>query len=141
MLYIGIDTGDDTGFAVWNSDKRKLESVFSVDFWQCISNISNYSKRCSDLMVIMEAPAPKNVLLNKDSNIDSNVIRRNSNSYISAKRDAILISGYCEQNNIRYKHIKLCSSKWSPAYFRQLTGIKARTSRTSINAVRLVWGM
>lgn len=133
MLYLGIITGEDTGLAVWNSEKRKLDDVNSVDFWQCISNIHNYKKFGHEIIVIMENPTIQKVLFNKNN--------KEAKDFIIAKYNAGLISQYCEQNGIRYRYTKPCDKVWTPAYFRELTGITSKMKRSSINAVKLVWGM
>jgi hypothetical protein len=133
MLYIGIKSGEDTGFAVWNSEKRKLEDVNSVDFWQCINNIHNYKKFGHEITVVMENLSFKKVLSNKNGNdaITLSIAKHNTN----------LISDYCKQNGIKHRLIKPCDNDWTPGYFKELTGITAKVKRVSINAVKLVWGM
>lgn len=55
---IGIDPGNNTGFAVWNEQESRFQVIETVDFWSAYGKVGTYP--IDETMVVVEVPRGKN---------------------------------------------------------------------------------
>lgn len=135
MIYIGIDVGTHTGFAVWDSSERKLLSLDTLLIHQAMSDVMYWYMRCDgDIMVIFE-----DARLRKWYGENSNAKMQGAGS---VKRDSSIWEDFLKDKKIQYQavHPLKNMTKLTDIYFKQLTGWQGKTSEHSRDAAMLVIG-
>lgn len=140
-FYIGIDSGKNTGFAIWDRQEKNLirvETMFihqamflvhSLTSWQEIDGVvdGKYFVRVEDAR--LRTWFPKDV--GKDQLQGAG----------SIKRDATIWEDFLADYKIPYQMVapKKNKTKMEESYFKQLTGWKKRTSQHARDAAMLVF--
>jgi hypothetical protein len=136
MLYIGIITGEETGFAVWDNIKRKLDSAELIDFWQGIEKLNNFKKRGKSLKVIIKSVRNRR---NKEQE-ETIKIMQEARIKASSTRDYEHYKTYCEKNEIDFEIVEAAEKPRDVKLLRSLTGIKIESRKQVKEAVQLVFG-
>ena len=135
-LWIGIDPGEHTGFAVW--DGRRLVEVATYKLHEAFDRVQFYRGQGTVAVIFEDARlrrwfAPE----------------RNASEYRgklmgagAAKRDAKIWEEYLSDIGVPYEAHKpqAGGTKWSAERFAAVTGYKGRTSEHSRDAALLVYG-
>lgn len=142
MIFIGIDPGESTGFAVWSSHHRCLIQHETIDFWTAIFQIQEYADRegVKNVTIVIEDPNLNKPVFLKKGVASHAAEKRVAQNVGMNKKEADLILKYCEKYGIPFESVRPTTKKWDANIFGKITGIKARTSQHVRDAVKLVWG-
>ena len=139
MLYIGIDTGVNTGFAIWDSKSKELLEVSTLMLHQAMLRIYDLQQQGTPMKVIFEDPRQRK-WIPREQSLSEQLGRRQGAG--SVKRDAKVWQEFCSDLHIPYAMIKPAKgmTKWSADYFKKITGWTKRTSSHGRDAACLVLG-
>lgn len=142
-IYIGIDPGDHTGFAVWNSTSGKLLEVRTLQLWFALEEVRRWHYTClaqqTELYVLFE-DARLRKWFEKEKNASE--YRGKLMGAGAAKRDAKIWEQFLTAQHITFRAIKPAPgrTKWKEDYWKHITGWQGRTSEHARDASLLVWG-
>lgn len=133
MIYIGIDPGVNTGFAVWDSKQQKLIDAETLTIVSAMERVKGIVKMSPVTLIIEDAR--KRVWFGSNSEAK----RQGAGS---VKRDCMVWEEFCTINQIphHFLHPMKGGTKLTPEYFRMLTGYTKRTSNHARDAAMLVYG-
>lgn len=137
MILVGIDTGKHTGFAVWDTEKRKLDFVDTIPIHEALLRI--WSQRHAKVEVYFE-DARQRVWIPRER--DMRQVKGRAMGAGSVKRDSTIWQDALTDWGIPFHAVapKHNTTKVTPEYFRALTGWKGRTSEHARDAAMLVFG-
>lgn len=136
MICIGIDTGKHTGFAVWDTEKRKLDFVDTIPIHEALLRI--WSQRHANVEVYFEDARQRKWYGTRTAKEDRDKLQGAG----SVKRDSTIWEDALTDWGIPFHSVapKHNTTKMTPEFFRALTGWKGRTSEHSRDAAMLVFG-
>lgn len=139
-IAIGIDTGVNTGIAVWNATDKKFISIETMPIHQALRLVESYWLEQTNAVVVYFEDARKRRWIP-----DSHDIRREMGRRMGAgsvKRDAVIWEDFCRDLGITFNAIKpqAGATKLDAEVFARLTGWTKRTSNHSRDAAMLVFG-
>lgn len=140
MLFVGIDTGHDTGFAIWESGCQAFDAVATLKIHEALDRVRKlHASYGDDLVVVFEDARQRKWLPQERSNAQ---YRGRLQGAGSVKRDATIWEDFCQDLGIRYeaKAPQKGATKWSAETFRNITGWSGRTSNHARDAALLVYG-
>lgn len=141
-FYIGIDPGNQNGFAVWSCREKQLKRLKTFSVMQIITELENYKKEFGDTFcVILEA-----TYLNRAVWIPTN--NRKNFSKIARnvgmnQQTAKFIRDFCKDRNIELiesKPGKKSHTKLDSQQFERITGYRGRISQHARDAAMLIFG-
>lgn len=139
MLYIGVDTGRNTGFAVWDGvgfielDTRPLH--------RALFDVRDYARvHCPDQVTVYVEDARLRTWIPREKSLAE--FKGRAQGAGSVKRDASVWEDFCEDYGIRLVKVppKYNTTKLSAEVFARITGYKGRTSEHARDAAMLVFG-
>lgn len=134
MIYIGIDPGTETGFAVWDSHRRQFMEIRTLKIHQALDEVYGYAIQGNRVKVIFEdARQRKWYGQRSDAKLQGAG---------SVKRDSSIWEDFCKDHKIEYwaKPPVKGATKMSEEKFKALTGWTKRTSNHARDAALLIWG-
>ena len=139
MIHIGIDTGTHSGFAVWDSEKRKLLEIETLTITQAMDRVLTY--RNIGLTIGREIK-----LHIEDARLRKwygNAGREKLQGVGSVKRDCAIWFDWCKENHIEYRKVapKDKPTKMKAEPFNRLTGWCKTTSEHGRDAAMMVFGL
>lgn len=157
MIYIGIDPGKKTGFAVWNGKARDFEEIETFDFWGAIYRILDWKRwpeRTQDLCVVIEATHLNPSMHAKTIGITKAMEHLPESARMSSlmkiaqnvggnKREAELFVEFAKKHDIMVieaKPTRKSVTKITAEKFKIWTGWDGRTNEHSRDAAMLVFG-
>jgi hypothetical protein len=154
-IYIGIDAGTHTGFAVWNGTHQKFELVKTYDFWDCILNLGHIVKRIltdHDEVIIVIEDVTQNKSAYSALKTYSKTEGGHKNKLLAALEHAKrvgtvwdktkLITEWCQRNKLKMLLIKPTNktmTKIKSEEFKRITNYDGQTSEHSRDACFLVF--
>lgn len=140
MIYIGIDTGVDTGLAVWDSTSRRLVSVQTVKIHRAMETVLCYRATEGDGLVVVFEDARQRRWIPREGSWSR--AKGRAMGAGSVKRDAVVWEDFLTDYGIRYlmEPPKKGLTKWDKDTFAHVTGFKGRTSHHGRDAALLVFG-
>lgn len=135
MVWIGIDPGTETGFAVWDDSKRTLIDCRTLKIHQAMKEVSIWS-----------SVSPGNVILVFEDARQRRWYGSRSWEKLqgagSVKRDCSIWEDYCKDIGLPFRAVPPTSgmTKVTSDYFRMVTGWEGRTSNHARDAAMLVIG-
>ena len=138
-LYIGIDTGVDTGIAIWDARDRHLCHVATVKIHQALAIVERWHQLGVALTVVFEDARQRRWIPREGS---LSKWKGRAMGAGSVKRDAVIWEDFCKDLGIPYlaEPPKKGLTKWNAETFRKVTGWKGRTSNHARDAALLVFG-
>jgi hypothetical protein len=132
-LIVGIDPGVNTGFAIWNCEKKEFEEIGSRGI---VSAMQIIRWKISDIKFIRFEDARQRKWFDKKG-IEA------LQGAGSIKRDCKIWQEFCEYHKFKYEMIKpqKNQTKWTSEYFKKVTGWTGRTNEHGRDAAVLVFGM
>ncbi len=132
--YIGIDTGVNTGYSVWDSGKKQLLAVETLTITQALGRVLGMFHQYEDKVYVYIEDARKR-------NWFGNAGREQLQGAGSIKRDAKIWEDFCKENKINFEMVapKNNTTKVSADYFKKLTKWDLRTTEHSRDAAMLVY--
>lgn len=132
MLYVGIDTGTNTGVAIWDRNDKKLILVDTMQIDQALEHISALSNQHQIFVRFEDARLRKWVTGGREK----------LQGVGSVKRDCTIWENFLKRKNIPFEAVapKNNITKMTDAYFKKVTGWSKRTSEHARDATMLVYG-
>lgn len=139
MKYIGIDTGVNTGIAVWDTESRDLLSVETTTITKAMLSVLDFLQSDERVKVVFEDARQRKWIPAMPD------IRREMGRWQgsgSVMRDCKIWEDFCKENSIPYEAVapKRNRTKLTAEAFNRLTGWKGRTSEHARDAAMLVFG-
>lgn len=137
-IYIGIDTGDNTGIAIWSKSRKGFIKIETVKIHKALLMVLNHHLSPKfNLMRVRIEDARKRSMNPNDPDY-----YKKQQGVGSVKRDANVWEDFCTDYAIPFEMVAPQSNmtKVKTEKFRQLTGLYV-TSSHSIDAAMLVLGM
>lgn len=134
MIYIGIDPGTHTGFAVWDSDARRFQSLQTLPLHKALDEVE-----------IWEMNHPCEVVF-EDARLRTWFGKGDTNAKLqgagSIKRDCAIWEEFLTDNGIPYQAVAPIkgATKVSPEWFKTISGYKGKCSQHARDAAMLVIG-
>ena len=139
-LFIGIDPGEHTGVAVWDSDKMQFTQICTLSLLQAVDLVRYFwAVRKPDVMVIFEDARQRKWFAPERSRSE---YRGKLMGAGAAKRDAKIWEEFLKDYGIPYEAHKpqAGGTKWPADHWARVTGWKGRTSEHARDAALLVFG-
>lgn len=144
MIYIGIDTGTHTGYAVWDSKKRKLLEVTSLSIHKAMDSVKKYVdlENSGGEHVIVRVEDPRKRTWFGTERMSRETERKKLQGVGSVKRDASIWDDFLKDLGVQYEMVapRYNITKISDAQFKSLTGWNGRTNEHGRDAAGLVFG-
>lgn len=133
MLWIGIDPGVNTGYAVWDSGRKKIVELSTCTIVSAMDRVKEIAKDNPVTLVIEDA---------RKRTWYGNNSQAKMQGAGSIKRDCMVWEEFVTINGIpaHFLHPMKGGTKLSPEYFKMLTGYKGRASNHARDAAMLVFG-
>lgn len=143
-IFIGIDTGTHTGFAVWDNRKRTLIDVTSLPIHKAMERVKAYAEleKSGGEHVVVRVEDPRQRTWFGTERMSREEERKKLQGVGSVKRDATIWEDYLTELGVEFEMVapKRNITKMSQEYFKQLTGWKKQTNEHSRDAAMLVFG-
>ena len=139
-ILIGIDPGENTGLAFWDSREGKFLALETLPIHQALVKVMMWMDNVGhDLKVIFE-DARQRKWFPREKNVSE--YRGKLMGAGAAKRDARIWEEFLTDYGIPFTAHKpqAGGTKWSADYFAQVTGWTGRTSEHARDAALLVYG-
>lgn len=137
-IWVGIDPGTDTGFAVWNDLSKQFDDISTLPIHEALQRVAILAEKNDNICVIFEDARLRKwygthtAKEDRDKLIGAGSIRRDSTIWEDALTDwGIEFRKVAPKNNMTKLH---------PDYFARLTGYRKRTSEHGRDAAMLVYG-
>lgn len=132
--YIGIDTGVNTGFAVWDTRQRILMEVSTMTITQAMERVREIVVRLGPVHLFIEDARLRKWF--------GNAGREQLQGAGSIKRDAAIWEQFCLENGYAYTLVppKNNATKMSAEAFSNLTSWTGRTSEHARDAAMMIFG-
>ena len=137
MIYIGIDTGTQTGFAVWSHEQRKVLRIETMAIHQAMAAVLDYINEYGPENVFVRYEDPK-----QRKWFGPNAEKKKIGAgYV--RRDSTVWKGFLSDNKIPFAAIHPLKglTKMTAEQFEKYTGWKKRTSEHARDAAMLVFEM
>lgn len=140
-FYIGIDTGVNTGIAVWSKEDKKVLSIDTVAIHRAMEVVRNWNITYPGGIFarVEDARLRKWIPRQKDQRAEAG-LREGAGS---VKRDASIWEDFLTDHNIPFELVapKDNKTKMTSDYFKKVTGLKGSTNEHGRDAAMLVFGM
>lgn len=139
-IYIGVDTGVETGFAYWHSKTKKMLQVTSLKIHVAMETVLDLHKRHPGQVKVRIEDARLRKWIPRQKNERAESGRREGAG--SIKRDAIIWEDFCTDYGIDFELVppKQNKTKVKADYFKKLTGWTEKTNSHGRDAAMLVFG-
>lgn len=134
-IYIGIDTGTNTGVAVYNSTTKKFELLGTFLINQAFEVIKEFESRIIEV-IVEDARQVK-------FRGGLQLYRQKAEGIGSIKRDCNIWEDFLKFHGVPFVMVKPNKeiTKWDKKRFQMLTGYKGLTNEHSRDAGMLVYGL
>lgn len=142
MIWIGIDPGTNTGFAVWDGDAKCFIEVSTLAIHEALQRVAfavdKFGHKGNGVAVVFEDARQRTWFGNNTAAKD----RAKLQGAGSVKRDCSIWEDALTDWGVRYHKTapKNGITKMNPEYFKRLTGYTKRTSEHGRDAAMLVFG-
>ncbi len=144
MIYIGIDTGTNTGIAIWDNRKQSLLYLKSVMIHQAMDEVKRWKETAlmNGERLIVRVEDPRQRTWFGTEKISREEERKRLQGVGSVKRDASIWEDYLSDLGVEFEMVapKNNMTKMKHAYFKSISGWKGRTNDHMRDAAMLVMG-
>lgn len=145
MLYIGIDTGVNTGVAVWDNRKRSFALVKTMkihEAMELVRETSERSKAGNSDRVVIRVEDPRQRTWFGTERMSREEERKKLQGVGSVKRDATIWEDFLKDLGVPYEMVapKRNKTKLTSRQFKQITGWETSTNEHNRDAAMLVFG-
>ena len=142
MIYVGIDTGSHTGYAVWNREEKALSEVTAVKIHQAMDRIKELAEIYPKREIFVRVEDPRQRTWFGTERMTREEERKKLQGVGSVKRDASIWEDFLEDFGVKYEMVapKRSITKLTQDAFKRYTGWQNRTNEHSRDAAMLVFG-
>lgn len=145
MIYIGIDTGVNTGVAVWDNRKRMFLLVETMKIHQAMAVVQGYAdlqKSGTGAKVVVRVEDPRLRTWFGTEKQSREVERKRLQGVGSVKRDAVIWEDFLTDKDIEFEMVapKNNVTKLKADVFKSITGWGSRTNEHCRDAAMMVFG-
>ena len=144
MIYIGIDTGTHTGFAVWDKRKRMLIDVTSLPIHKAMERVKAYAEleKSGGERVVVRVEDPRQRTWFGTERMSRDEERKKLQGVGSVKRDASIWDDFLKDLGVRYEMVapRRNITKVNAERFKAYTGWSKKTNEHGRDAAGLVLG-
>ncbi len=144
MIYIGIDTGTHTGFAVWDNRKRMLIDVTSLPIHKAMERVKAYAEleKSGGERVVVRVEDPRQRTWFGTERMSRDEERKKLQGVGSVKRDASIWDDFLKDLGVRYEMVapRRNITKVNAERFKAYTGWSKKTNEHGRDAAGLVLG-
>lgn len=145
MIYIGIDTGTNTGYAEWDSKKGRLLEVDSLPIHKAMERVKAYAdqeKATGEKLVCVRVEDPRQRNWFGTERMTREEERKRLQGVGSVKRDASIWEDYLKYLGVSFEMVapKRNVTKLKQETFKRYTGWDKRTNEHGRDAAMLVFG-
>lgn len=141
-LIVGIDPGVDTGFAEWDKRYKKLLLVETYKIHQALDRARKWSQlvNLDRVLVRVEDARLRKWLPKEKSNVE---YRGRLQGAGSVKRDSKIWEDFLTELGVDFEMLgpRPGLTKWSEAYFKQVTGWTGKTDNHGRDAAANIYGL
>lgn len=140
MIYIGIDAGVKTGFAVWDTRLKKFTEVTSMPIHKAMMTVKEMADKGVDKLHVRVEDARKRTWYGNEMSFVEE--RSKLQGVGSVKRDCTIWEDFLRDLGFSFEMVepKRNVTKLNSEQFKRLTGYNKRTSEHSRDAAMLVFG-
>ena len=138
-FFIGIDTGENTGFAIWDAANDRFLTITTYRLHEALYQVLLMHKwAAGEMKIVFEDARQRKWIPREKSNAE---YRGRLMGAGSVKRDAAIWEEFCRDWEIPYEAVPPCAgaTKWNEAYWKKVTGWTKRTSEHARDAALLVF--
>ena len=144
MIYIGIDTGTNTGVAVWDNRQRSFLLVSTTKIHKAMELVRTYQReyeRGDGAKVVVRVEDPRQRTWFGDY-VSREQERAKLQGVVSVKRDASIWDDYLKDLGVEYEMVapKRNVTKLTKERFKAITGWGKPTNEHNRDAAMLVFG-
>lgn len=144
MIFIGIDTGLNTGIAVWDNRKRSLLLVETTTIHKAMKMVEEYKVKAESesTRIIVRVEDPRQRTWFGTENMSREEERKRLQGVGSVKRDASIWDDYLKDLDVEYEMVapKRNVTKLTQERFKAITGWGKRTNEHGRDAAMLIYG-
>lgn len=141
MIYVGVDTGVNTGFSEWDSKKRCLLSVCSLPIHKAMDRVKVlHDLHKEELVVRVEDPRQRKWFGTERMTREEE--RKKLQGVGSVKRDATIWEDFLKDLGVRFEMVapKMNVTKLTQETFKRYTGWSSKTNEHGRDAAMLIYG-
>lgn len=141
MIYVGVDTGVNTGFSEWDSKKRCLLSVCSLPIHKAMDRVKVlHDLHKEELVVRVEDPRQRKWFGTERMTREEE--RKKLQGVGSVKRDATIWEDFLKDLGVRFEMVapKMNVTKLDQGTFKRYTGWSSKTNEHGRDAAMLIYG-
>lgn len=140
MILIGIDTGHDTGLAVWDTGRRVFRAVATMRIHRAIEAVLSWERDNPGQVRVVFEDARQRRWIPDSHDLRREMGRRQGAG--SVKRDATIWEDALADYGIPFEATQPRAglTKWDADTFSRITGWTGRTSNHARDAAMLVFG-
>lgn len=140
MILIGIDTGLDTGLAVWDTGRRVFRAVATLRIHRAIEAVRDWERNNPGQVRVVFEDARQRRWIPDSHDLRREMGRRQGAG--SVKRDAVIWEEALTDYGIPFEAVRPRQglTKWDADTFARITGWEGRTSNHARDAAMLVFG-
>jgi hypothetical protein len=141
MIYVGIDTGVSTGFAVYDSSTKQLIDVLTIKIHQAMKRVEELKEEYP-MAVVVRVEDPRQRTWFGAERMPREEERKKLQGVGSVKRDATIWEDFLEDLGVSYEMVppKNNRTKLNKETFKAYTKWSKRTSEHGRDAAMLVYG-
>jgi len=136
QLYIGIDTGVNTGFAVWYKDSKRLGVISTLKIHVAMAEVQAYAKDFDIHVIVEDARQVRFFKQEQRAGAQSR-----AQGAGSVKRDAVIWEDFLTDLGVSFEMVRPSKAlaKLNAKTFKAYTGIDTRLSQHARDAAMLVF--
>ena len=140
MIYVGIDTGVNTGFSVYDSKKKQLIEVKTMKLHQAMKRVEELKEEFPQIIVRVEDPRQRTWFGTERMSREEE--RKKLQGVGSVKRDASVWEEFLTDLGITFEMVapKYNRTKLDQKQFQNYTKWTGRTSEHARDSAMLVYG-
>lgn len=141
MIYVGVDTGVNTGFSEYDSKKRCLLSVCSLPIHKAMERVKVLHDLHKEEMVVrVEDPRQRKWFGTERMTREEE--RKKLQGVGSVKRDATIWEDFLKDLGVRFEMVapKMNVTKLTQETFKRYTGWSSKTNEHGRDAAMLIYG-
>lgn len=141
-LYIGIDTGRETGLAVWDPDLGQFTELRTLGAYAAMKEVLSVRREANGAgrgIVLVFEDARLRKWIPRERSVRE--MKGRAMGAGSVKRDGSIWEEFCQVEEIPYfnQGPRAGMTKWSEQFFKAITGWQGRSSKHSRDAAVLVF--